>query len=152
MNLKINELITHLNASKELLDYNNSIECQIINGTITEGKHIETIEGISFSFLDYTTKISMTGLAKDKFNMLLILIKAWLDDFDNLRTALDKPSFEITKSEENVEDIKIKIRFLDEICLTPRENGNITWQGTNYSLDKHDVNIATSGTVNLASV
>ena len=153
MNYKLNQLEIYLKSKKELLNITDAnIDSFISQGQLRAGKHIETVDGFSFAYFEYEGRISIDNLLNEKFELLMIFIKAWLDDFDNLRKKLPQPIFTKEKIDDNNEKVVVTIKFIDELFLTPDETGPINWQQGTFSIEAHDVKIATSGTVNSAKI
>ena len=123
------------------------------NLTVTDGGHGETIDGYHFANLKYSGIVYAERLPKHKLLFFSVLIKSWLDRFDEVRQKYDLPDIKlevIPLDNGKLIDVMATLEFVDEVYLTPAEVpgvDTIEWAGRLWHGADYPVDYAASGRV-----
>lgn len=148
---RFQEICAFLKTKKTTLKFrDDQLDAEIENMTVEDGGHSETVNGFHFANFKYQGVIYVERLPEDSFPMLAILIKAWLDNNDNLRSKykLKSPDLEVISLGDKLVDVLATIDFVDEVYLAPSASGQVEIDGKKYEVGEYQLFVAESGIVN----
>lgn len=152
---RFSELCDHLKERYNTLGFlqeNFSSETSIL--TIENGGLNETTQGWHFANFRYIGTIYIEQLPASNIPLLALLIRAWLDEFDDLRNDFDllDPTIEIIEIDATNVKAIIKVDFIDDAYLVETVDGRIPFDGKVYDISPPAIKYAESGTVNGAAI
>ncbi len=145
------ELCKYIKTKTTLLKVkSDQIENEISDLSDEPGGHNETEEGWHFANFKYRGTIYIERMPGESLSLLMALIRAWLDESDDLREKykLPAPKFEIITENEKTITVFGTIEFVDEVYLVEADDGPIEWFGKTYTVGEYPLMIAEAGTVN----
>lgn len=149
------ELCNHLKQKKDKLGFTDEqFNAETDELKVESCGLKETTQGWHFANFRYRGTIYIERLPAGKLALLALLLRAWLDEFDDLRRKynLDDPTVESIKLDDSYLDVLVQLNFVDEVYLAEVEDGDIEFNGKTYDVDEYPVNYAEQGTVNDAEV
>ncbi len=152
---RFNELCEYLKTKKELLAFNDEqFDSEFVGLTVYPGGGNETTEGYHIANFAYDGLIYIERMPGQTLALLAMLVRAWLDEHDDLRDQykLQNPVIDTVTLDESYLDVLINTAFVDEIHVIPSETGAIDWQDLKFDIGDFVYDIAESGTVNDAPV
>lgn len=145
------ELCEYIKTNTTLLKIRNSqFESEITDLTVEPGGHNESIKGWHFANFKYRGTIYIERMPGESLSLLMALIRAWLDEFDDLRDKykLADPKVETINENNKLLTVMGAIEFVDDVYLVEDENGPIRWFGKNYTTGEYPYNVAEDGNAN----
>ena len=145
------ELCEYIKSKTTLLKIRSSqLESEISDLTVEPGGHNESIKGWHLANFRYRGTIYIERMPGESLSLLMALIRAWLDEFDDLRDkySLADPKFETINENNKLLTVIGSIEFIDDVYLVEDENGPIRWFGKNYNTGDYPYNVAEEGNTN----
>lgn len=149
------ELCEHLKNNKDKLGFAlEQFESESDKITVDYGGGNETVQGWHFANFKYRGTVYIERLPGEKLALLALVIRAWLDESDDMRSKykLPVPEIRTIKLDERRLDVIVDIDFVDEVFLAESEDGPIVWNGKTFDVAEYPVDYAEEGTVNNAAV
>lgn len=118
--------------------------------TLACGGHNETESGWHLADLRYRAVLRIDGVPQSAVMLFLVHCRAWLDENDDTRGFyhLAEPQIDLQPASPDGITLRLSCEFVDPVYITESENGEIGWNGRNYTLDDYDLKIAELGEVN----
>ena len=139
------ELNKYLLGKAKFLKLNpENYDSWIEDGSIDAGGMNELEEGYEILSWRYSGVITIEHINQAKVMFLLLFVRTWLQDNDDLRERynLGAPKIELIRIDDNYFDVELTIDFVDNIFIAQDEKGPIDWLNKKWNIDGYDLWIA----------
>lgn len=148
---RFNELCEHLKAQALSLQFRpEQFDTELEDFTVESGGHNETENGFWFANFRYRGVIYLERLNKAALPLLALLVKAWLDENDDVRERfrLADPQFQAADLDSKSMDVVVTVDFLDPVYLAEKADGQVKWCGRTFAVAEYPLCVAEAGKVN----
>ena len=150
---RFDELCVYLKAQHLLLKVRpEQFDSELEDFTVEPGGHNVTVNGLYFANFRYRGILYIERLPQSTLPYLALLVKAWLDDNDDVRGdfRLPAPSIQAVNLDGKLMDVVVTTEFIDPVYLAESADGPVKFCGKSYAVAEYAVCVAETGEVNHA--
>lgn len=126
------------------------IETDIEDCTVTPGGYNEREQGIHLFSTTYRAVIYVDRLLADRIPYLMAMVQVFIESMERQsREEYPHPQYELIKLDKagKYYNVEIYIELIDDVYLTPDEEGPIEWEGQSYDIADNSFLLAEEGEV-----
>ena len=120
---------------------------------LASGGHNLTETGWHLANLKYTGAILIERVNRADAVMLMLHVRAWLDDHDDTRDDYKLPDPEVALvplDAGDLVDLVISCEFVDPVFIVEADDGELVWNGRKFALIDYDLRVVERVWVNQA--